>query len=689
MDVPWAAIVAVLAASAGFVLYQNALQTSRPSEREGFHSDVSRPQDVDARLWQDPLRAASEHNSDLLWRYKDAQDLDSKAQQQEERDRHDEKNFFAGHAQRASWVLAVMFPGNAYAEYTEARLRVRQAVLEGLGANNYVPNDGEHIGYFKVSQEDWGWHDVIIPYEWCSRDFTIGQGAYELPDNVCVLWLRDDEFRGDKPLLQLHTLLHDKFHIDTSNIQTRIIGPYSSATLREMVEEAEKLQNPPGLLENVDMWCPTATASDRLLLQQIAEPMRFQKVDDFFRSKFVANPQSGNLPFAFKRSTRTDDEIMEALMTELQENRGLHIYSNDQLADKKEKDRIAVVSEWDTFFGRALPWSTRYAMLKRNYRQLPVTPYTPTNILTFNYLRGIDGMLPVSVVSTDSNPKVDATRPVITGESTEGLNQADYLRRLAGELQKSDVRLRRDTGHGIEAIGALGADVFDKLLVLQALRRSFPDAIFFTNVLDARLAHPNEWRWTRNLLVASPFGLNLNEDLQKVPPFRDSNQTAFYDTARRIARGERARDFTDLGEVRLYEIGRGGIFDLTEDVKLDLRWFSGPRKEFAIGIFVVITAGLVWIFRVILGRRSTVTVTYWYRRVKPHLEARVTKRPVNRLFGLLTFPHGNLFERLRGNWALLRWHFWRETRSSRRIFGSSWAMLIVLTVFSGTYGLGY
>ena len=54
-----------------------------------------------------------------------------------------------------AWVLAVMIPGGSYAEYSEARLRTRQAVLEALGKELYVPENGEHIGYVKITREKW------------------------------------------------------------------------------------------------------------------------------------------------------------------------------------------------------------------------------------------------------------------------------------------------------------------------------------------------------------------------------------------------------------------------------------------------------------------------------------------------------------------------------------------------------
>lgn len=46
--------------------------------------------------------------------------------------------------------------------------------------------------------------------------------------------------------------------------------------------------------------------------------------------------------------------------------------------------------------------------------------------------------------------------------------------------------------------------------------------VFFTIDLDARLLHPGEYAWTRNLVVASGFGLALHGDMQRdIPPFLD------------------------------------------------------------------------------------------------------------------------------------------------------------------------
>ena len=82
---------------------------------------------------------------------------------------------------------------------------------------------------------------------------------------------------------------------------------------------------------------------------------------------------------------------------------------------------------------------------------------------------------------------------------------------------------------GVAAVGVLGSDRYDKLLILQALRTLLPNALFFTTDLEAQMWHPSAVPYTRNLLIASSFGSRLNDDLQgDIPPFRSSYQTAAF-----------------------------------------------------------------------------------------------------------------------------------------------------------------
>src|SRR5262249_358447 len=154
--------------------------------------------------------------------------------------------------------------------------------------------------------------------------------------------------------------------------------------------------------------------------------------------------------------------------------------------------------------------------------------------------------------------------------------QFDYLRRLARHIREEHERLRREeNSQGFTSIGVFGTDLYDKLLVLQAIRHEFRSATFFTTDLDARYLDPRDLPWTRNLLVASSYGLQLRNDIQgEIPPFRNSYQTATFLAARvalsdadaarkRATLIEPSRIANWLGEPRLYEIGRTEAVDLS------------------------------------------------------------------------------------------------------------------------------
>src|SRR5262249_1016694 len=148
----------------------------------------------------------------------------------------------------------------------------------------------------------------------------------------------------------------------------------------------------------------------------------------------------------------------------------------------------------------------------------------------FGYLRGLDGAVSNRADSKESAKGKKPDKPDISAihsqstesiERAEGNSQFDYLRRLAANMKHTDDQLRTSDKEGFKAIGILGNGLYDKLLVLQAIRNEFPQALFFTTDVDARFLHPNEFKWTRNLIVASSFGLKLHETLQgSVPPFR-------------------------------------------------------------------------------------------------------------------------------------------------------------------------
>jgi hypothetical protein len=114
-------------------------------------------------------------------------------------------------------------------------------------------------------------------------------------------------------------------------------------------------------------------------------------------------------------------------------------------------------------------------------------------------------------------------------EVAEGQGQFDYLQRLADHIHRLDDEIRYQGPGKIAAVGILGSDVYDKQLLIEALKPELPEAVFFTTDLDALLLPHDKYRSTRNLIVASSYGLELAPDLQcEIPPFRTSYQSSIF-----------------------------------------------------------------------------------------------------------------------------------------------------------------
>jgi len=233
---------------------------------------------------------------------------------------------------------------------------------------------------------------------------------------------------------------------------------------------------------------------------------------------------------------------MRLIVREL-EQRGVNVRCDDA---EEDSDHIAILSEWDTYYGRIMPATFAAAL----------TGGMPASIRRYAYLQGLDGIIPeAESEEVDTKEKEKRSRP-------EGRSQLDYVRRLAHQLQRERGILQRSQDKDIKAIGVLGSDVYDKLLMLQALRDVYPDVIFFTTDLDARLIQPSEQQWTRNLIVASAYGLQVGAgDRIQLPPFRGSYMAAMYHACRRaVSRSDPA----DTLRAKVFEIARRQAVSLDE-----------------------------------------------------------------------------------------------------------------------------
>src|SRR5947208_274670 len=146
-DLPWATLLPLLAVLAGVVATYKPLVSERPSGPSEKTAPVIAAQDVDARLWQDPIGVAQKQKA-LLDTPK-AEDAAKKTNAELHNITalatllRERVKIFDGNV----LLLAVMLDAGPYSEQAESRLRARQAVLEGLSESGFVPVDGEHIGF--------------------------------------------------------------------------------------------------------------------------------------------------------------------------------------------------------------------------------------------------------------------------------------------------------------------------------------------------------------------------------------------------------------------------------------------------------------------------------------------------------------------------------------------------------------
>jgi hypothetical protein len=642
-SIPWLPLITLIGVGSGVLLFFPQLLSSRPGGGDPqLAGNTFDEQTVDARLWQDPLGVASAD------REKTEKDETEKKQKSEA---HSvtcfqklliqkcfaesainplNKEFrFAAQASQLE-VFAVMIPGGPYVEDVERRLRARRAVIEALGRAGYDPEKDDEIGYSAIpwqplapdagmgvsalekkrteDQAEWlptlpgiqparhDWkgpdqkRDLLIPYEWCEQaSFSPERKPVA---HLLVLWITDDAF-FDAPLARLSDLIswfRLKFN-STYGVGEllplplfNVLGPDNSGTLHKMVIEAKEDRwndETRRCLSTKHIYSSQAAAAESRLLFGIGTAGEPPSCKHLIEQRL----QSGT-GFRFERTIFPDDQIVETLRQEL-ERRGV-----------KNNDDVAIVSEEDTYYSRAL-CST-------------FDPASLPNIHSYTYLRGIDGKLPAErekeketkgVAELGGNNARSSTQPM---ERTEDLNQADDIRRLAKMLQNLDTYLRDHGSQGLKAVGLLGSDVYDKLELLKALRPMLPEAVFFTNNLDAGLAHPDEWTETHNLLVVSARGLSLidpDQTIQRVAPFRDSGQTALFEATLEAIGQIHAGDPRIPKSPLIFEISRNGPKELSmaADPSIPTAEFFDSLKNYLprIGGFIAFGSLLLaWIYLV-------------------------------------------------------------------------------------------
>src|SRR6266705_968628 len=147
VDLPWGTLLPLLAVLAGVVAQYKPLVSERPSVPSEKAAPVIAEQDVDARLWQDPISVAQKQKALLDSPIGQDEAKKGVAKLHELRSLNDLLSERVKTFHNNVLLLAVMLDAGPYSEQAESRLRARHAVLEGLSESGFVPVDGEHIGF--------------------------------------------------------------------------------------------------------------------------------------------------------------------------------------------------------------------------------------------------------------------------------------------------------------------------------------------------------------------------------------------------------------------------------------------------------------------------------------------------------------------------------------------------------------
>lgn len=539
------------------------LTSTRPFDPQNKKLSLMDERKIDARLWQDPIAVTEQFLNN-----------NKEAKQNDDRTYYLITEFARKIKQEIDdktvnlKVVAVSVFGSSYSEPVEYRLRYRNAVVSALGSSGYTPQDNEHINYFNLttgfSPNYYLSTAITLPYEWYEHNSR--------SEKVLVIWLNEDKIPEGEYRNFIY-LLYQTLKKTKPESSFSLIGPTNTSLLVELMNSKPIEKN----AQSFRIFSPGATISDDDLLKKIK--------DDFDEDCKESKNKKIQCMLNNRSIVRTigpDENLAKALLWELEQrdvNRKIPIIKEDC------KDQLVLISEQDSLYARSLVDHFSSILGKRCEGGKKL-------INNFTYLRGLDGKLPEfdeSNKKSQSEKNTKEQKNILmqlddaSPEHAEGRNQFDYLRRLVDKIELLD-SANGDRGQ-IKAIGIIGTDVYDKLLILHALKDSFKHKIFFTTDLDARFLHKDQSAWAKNLVIASNFDFSLHPELQDtVMPFRDSYQTSTYLATLLALDSNSYRNDSLMFQYwwtspQIFEIGRTQAIHLASPTVDDLdKWIKGEYK---------------------------------------------------------------------------------------------------------------
>lgn len=642
---PYAALSVVALFLSTAYLTQHGFDAWRPTDSETGKRRQQTYLPVEARLWEDPLGALDRHRRKLDSCAKQkpdkgddvADDLSDPPAADQVADVTckagqpiDEKFFKESLGQGTDATLvAAMLPGAALVGADEQRRRFRYAVLAGLNVAGFVPDDSERMGFLRVPRCE--------SLKGCPKDKPAQMDlVYETlagppGQKAVVLWI-DDTAVGRRWLSAVTMMFADLTRPTGpkdrwAEPKLRIIGPTGSDLLLRALrtdlpeleaegssDKSDSFKTNYEVLRKIRLISPLSTAPDTQLraeIQSLSTCGDGNCVNREFKHRINAAAPPGaptlgkkSQPF-FVRTIGTDDVLVKRLVEELA-GRGL-------CQNGAKNKRVILVSEWDSVYARTFRRPLEAALTCKSGPQIDLQGYS--------YLRGLDGATLSSSgqqARSGSERKGDAKPPV---EWPEGRSQADYVRRLVEDIVRDNAK------RPVHAVGMIGSDVHDKLVLVQALRDAFPDRVLFTTDMDARLLHPSVTRHTRNVVVASSLPLEVPDGVpaaaangNRIGPFRDSYQTATFMAARLAVEAAAVSSCGGENELEckiedvlttssLIEIGRNGLVDLPSE---GISSSESKKRDWAATVAVTIFLALIGLLLVGYPRPAMKHAWLWW-----------------------------------------------------------------------------
>jgi hypothetical protein len=538
--------LALILVITGTILQQSQLKSSRPPSIGGPTSNLATT-DQNLQLWQDPLDSYQANKPTLiapvanpeesLWSL--TLEMKSKTSPSTKPIQPTKASLdsIIGRAQvpqesvSQQWIFWNIIDPRPTTEFREIRLRARYAVVSTLASAGFQP-----VIDSTLVRMPYG--DSLNPKGFLEI-FQLEKAGDETPmvERAYVCWVPNTS--------QTTTTVAP----DPPNDPTQEIAAY----LRDINPEALKNRTRIVILNHGN--------SNRLKEYVIHKKNPIKPADEnhphhytvFVRATIPPKRLGNSQPWTNKlQAVATDDLLIKRLTGELK----LRIPS---LANRSTKERIIIFTESDGDYGHNLAGIISEQMGKF------------ATVEVYSYLKGLDGLADETDSKSTKYGLSSKPEPLPTSAFSEkcwGTSQYDYLMRLAASL-KSD----SSETSPIVAIGILGSDVYDKLLVLQAVHQQLPELTYFTTDLDGVYLNRENLSFTRNLIIASGEGLSPmsptkpkddhNPRRWKLPPMRDSYQVALT----RVINGLISTPVTDAWQPapeppKAWEVGSGTLLEL-------------------------------------------------------------------------------------------------------------------------------